>query len=200
MNIGTKTNDQIILDINQAMLEFWSSDSKKGQWPKYATKVDSVLEDNTAIESVGEVEYTNCVTTKKKLSTLTQENCNNLLSSTQLKFKTTISYTEGQSFQINRGITNTKGFSLTLGPPYISKIFNIKEYDNQLVSYSKTTQQNNTESMQYELDQTITVIPGQYIIVNVSAVQSKATCKFKNLVKISGCYKMQYIYEAHYFW
>jgi hypothetical protein len=70
-NIGSKTNDQIILDINQAMIDFWSADSKKGQWPKYATKVDSVLEDNTVIETVGEVEYTDCVTTKKKLSTLT---------------------------------------------------------------------------------------------------------------------------------
>lgn len=78
------------MDINQAMIDFWSSDSKKGQWPAYATKVDSVLEDNTVIETIGEVQYTDCVTTKKKLSTLTQENCNNMLSSTQLTFKTTI--------------------------------------------------------------------------------------------------------------
>ena len=54
--------------------------------------------------------------------------------------------------------------------------------------------------MQYELDQTITVLTGQYVIGNVSAVQSRATCKFKNQVKISGCYKMQYMDEAHYFW
>ncbi len=80
------------------MIDFWSSDSKKGQWPAYSTKLDSVLEDNTVIETIGEVQYTDCVTTKKKLSTLTQENCNNMLSSTQLAFKTTISYTEGQSF------------------------------------------------------------------------------------------------------
>ena len=54
--------------------------------------------------------------------------------------------------------------------------------------------------MKYELDQTLTVIPGQFVIANVSAVQSKATCKFTNQVKISGCYKMQYMDEAHYFW
>lgn len=60
-------------------MELWQSDSKKAFWPQDATKVDSVLEDNTVIESAKEVEYSDCVTTKKTLSTLSQENCNNLL-------------------------------------------------------------------------------------------------------------------------
>lgn len=80
--LQASTTEEVILDINQAILELWKTQEKKTLWPEGATKVDSVLEDNTVIESAKEVEYSDCVTTKKKLSTLTQENCNNLLSST----------------------------------------------------------------------------------------------------------------------
>jgi len=71
-----------MVDMSTAILEFWNSDAKKPFWPESAGSIDSVYFDNTTVESARDPEYTNCVTTEKKLSTLTQENCNNMLSST----------------------------------------------------------------------------------------------------------------------
>jgi len=40
-----------MVDMNTVILEFWNSDAKKPFWPESAGSIDSILFDNTTVES-----------------------------------------------------------------------------------------------------------------------------------------------------